>query len=550
MKNYYKTLNSNVIQIDDSKEVARGGEGKVIQVTNDLVAKIYLPNIEPITKKRFDDLSILNNSFVKPLDLIFDSNGYIIGFLMKSVSGANPIYSFFNKAYCNRMNISDSDKKHILTQLINAVNFAHSKNLILGDLNPFNILIKDNTVNYIDVDSIITKGEIHNGRLLEEIRDYYLGEISQESDYFALAVIMFNFLTYVHPFKGIHRKCDSIKDRMIHKLSVLDKSSDLIVPKCYNEISDKYLLDQFIKIFRDGERFPISLDRANFISVKIKEQSIYSGDLILKEIFKGEIINIIHSDYYIGIITKTSIEIYTLVAKGIVAFKCSINTNNTTNYILHKEKLFCVTNKLVEINLDTKQEKTYNIEIDNLLKYFIYKNVLFCVTSEKSYLINLDSVYNNYVEYTVNDIFGKSFKGGSEGLYQTINGNFYIFNEVNNKIDINKISKNIKYINQIESVGLVCYEVNLKIKNKLFSIDGLNKINYSDFEILTNKHVGFYNGLFAVSFDEKLSLIRKEDFRIVAEFKCDGITEENNTFFNKSGIFIQLENSLILANTK
>ena len=57
MKAYDK--NGKVLyNIDDNKEIARGGEGRIMDVSSDKVAKIYLPNIKPLSEIKFIELSV------------------------------------------------------------------------------------------------------------------------------------------------------------------------------------------------------------------------------------------------------------------------------------------------------------------------------------------------------------------------------------------------------------------------------------------------------------------------------------------------------------
>jgi hypothetical protein len=44
--------NGVIVNIDENKEIARGGEGRIIQLTANTVAKLYLPGITPITDSK------------------------------------------------------------------------------------------------------------------------------------------------------------------------------------------------------------------------------------------------------------------------------------------------------------------------------------------------------------------------------------------------------------------------------------------------------------------------------------------------------------------
>ncbi|NJO91045.1 MAG: hypothetical protein HC831_20335 [Chloroflexia bacterium] len=215
--------------------------------------KIYHNGVVPISKLRFDQLQKLDNeTFVKPLDLLF-SYSEIVGFTMEYAgSDYFPFSALFNRSFCQRNAISDKFKTTIANKLIEAVKQAHFNGFVIGDLNQYNVLVnKSGDIKLIDVDSYETPGHKHTGILLDEIRDYYYkGIVSMNSDYFALSVLLFYLLTYTHPFKGVHEKYKSLAERMILQLPVFVNDSLLKVPKCFEPIQDKNIQGKFEKMYR------------------------------------------------------------------------------------------------------------------------------------------------------------------------------------------------------------------------------------------------------------------------------------------------------------
>ena len=45
--------NGKPVNIDEKKEIARGGEGMIIKVDNNTVAKIYLPGITGLNESKY-----------------------------------------------------------------------------------------------------------------------------------------------------------------------------------------------------------------------------------------------------------------------------------------------------------------------------------------------------------------------------------------------------------------------------------------------------------------------------------------------------------------
>lgn len=193
----YYTKNEQIVEINEDKEIHRGGEGRIIITENfsDKVVKIYHNNIQPISIEKFDILQNLKSDlFVFPTSLLFDKSKKIMGFLMPLISDDFfPLASIFNVNFCKKNNISILFKKEIAKKLIDIVKIAHQNKIIIGDFNQYNILInKKAELKVIDTDSFATDKIPHSGILLEDIRDYlYNGIINYSSDYFALSVLIF-----------------------------------------------------------------------------------------------------------------------------------------------------------------------------------------------------------------------------------------------------------------------------------------------------------------------------------------------------------------------
>ena len=231
--------------IKDSDEIHRGGEGKIMTIgsSDDIVAKIYHDNIQPISEEQFNFLSkIKNKIFVVPTELLKSEKGKIVGFIMEYISrDFFPISSILNKNFCRQNKINETFKRKTAQKLIDAVDYAHKNKIVAGDFNQYNILInKKGDIRLIDTDSYQTPAHKHSGILLDDIRDFlYGGTVSKNSDFFALSVMLFYSFTYTHPFKGIHKKYKKISDRMVQKIPIFRKDPNLKIPKVYQAVADR-----------------------------------------------------------------------------------------------------------------------------------------------------------------------------------------------------------------------------------------------------------------------------------------------------------------------
>lgn len=552
----------NEVKIDDSKEISRGGEGRIIQLDKNHVVKLYLPGIQPITDQKFAELHALQPAeFIKPLRILKDKKGVVNGFVMKIVSSDNyPLYSAYNLNFCDQHKLTLQYKHKVIDKLIDSVNHVHSKNIIIGDLNPFNILINDTAkVNFIDVDSYQTPGTKHSGRLLDDIRDYlFNGEITTNSDYFALAVMAFNFLTNVHPFKGVHKVYGGLNERMIHRIPIFDKDPNLIVPKCYKPIQDQNLQNQFMRIFKLGERFLINLHSGQQIIIPV--QPVQTKKHSMKDIMVHDILlntaikKILTTDKKMVIITSDDIAyLYDVSQKGYATCKNHYTLQpsdqlyliNSNTFILRNNSLYILDTDNLNLN---KLEGFYSNEY--ILHTHQYEDVLAIVTENNLYTIYLNNIIQNkYIKFDVTPVHGLSFKS-TTGLIQNVGGQTFI--RYNYKGTLNKIMfpKYLQDIYQIGDIGIAQYIENKKIVNKLFKINGLKiELGQEEFRHLTQ--LGYNPNIFiAMPEDDKLKILRFVDFANIAEITCDLVDDMSQIHHTNAGLIIKTEKNIYLINRR
>jgi hypothetical protein len=448
----------------------------------------------------------------------------------------------------------------LIEEITKSVQYTHDCNIVIGDLNPFNILVNESMkYQFIDTDSYMTPGEKHSGRLLEEIRDYLnSGIVSKESDYFALAVIAFNLLTNTHPFKGIHKKYDSIAERMIRRIPIFDSDPNLIVPKCYKPIQNKNVQDQFVRIFKNGERFLINISNNTTIPyvqvVKTVVKTI--NDLNVYEIVKNATINeVIASDKLLLVRLQDKIHIYDVSIKGFSTFKFSIDIKPTDKYFINDDKIFILrNNKLYLVSNNGTENELNGVFVDEKILYTNqYGDILTIITENKQFDIFLNkltvtSLYT-HVKCDIKNIYGLGFTK-TDGLVQNFDGNSFIRYNVNNNLNTVKFPKYINNVYQVNNVGIAQYIESGKVKHSLFTIKGL------DVELLpTNidhiKYIGYKQDSYIIlPEDDKLKMIRTIDGQIIAEFDCHLVDDSSQVFMTNAGIVLRTGNDIWLLNKK
>ena len=554
----------NKVKIDENKELARGGEGRIIQASKDKVVKLYLPGIEPITENKYHSLyKLKSNMFMKPEKLLYDNRNKIVGFSMNILPpDFYPLYSALNINFCNRHGIDDSYKIRMSNKLIDSVSYAHKQDIIIGDFNPFNMSINDRcNLIFIDVDSYETPGNPHSGRLLTEIRDYfYNGEVNKNSDYFALATVVFNFLTNVHPFKGVHKKYGGMQERMVKKIPVLKVDPDLKVPKCYQPIKDKFLLDQFERIFLGGERFLINLKPGTKIQVKQKIKVKQKDDqLMIFEMLNDSVKFIEASSNKVCAHMKDSTIVFDTSYKGQFKELGRLDKKYKTYPI--KDRVYFADDKKLYYTRDFKEKiEITNFEFNNPLFVNQYDDILVVVNDDVMYKLYLNEVIkttnhitgkvSNVVKIETSNVFGRGFKKYN-GMVQYINGKSFVY--YNNNSILNNVHFPDMYIKdmiQNKNIGIAQVVEDDKVKYNLFNIKGL-KVEFDSEDLKGLRRFGYKENQFLIiPGDDELSFRRIIDFGEIANFKCNLVDENSEVFVTDAGIIVNNGTGLYLINKK
>lgn len=205
---YYKQ-DGTAVQLGD--ELAHGGEGTVYDVSDKMVAKVFFepkPRYEKI--KRFISKGISNPHICTPSELLFDKNNEFIGYLMPKAYGHDLAKSIFQPQLFKQKfeKWSRIELTQFVINLLEAIQYLHDNNILIGDINPNNIVVKEYDEFYIlDTDSFqidefpcpvgtvaFTAPEIQNRNFGTFLR-------TKEHEYFSLATLLFEiYVPGKHPY--------------------------------------------------------------------------------------------------------------------------------------------------------------------------------------------------------------------------------------------------------------------------------------------------------------------------------------------------------------
>jgi len=554
------TQSGKPIVLKDENEIHRGGEGRILTIPArpDVVAKIYHDGIPPISQRKFDYLQQLDKSlFVVPLELLSDKT-HIVGFLMEYIpKDFFPISSLFIKNFCQQQQISETLRRNTLQKLMEAVEKAHRNQLVIGDLNQYNILVnKQGEIRLIDVDSYETPDCKHSGALLEDIRDYLQGGmVSEKSDFFALSVIIFYALTFLHPFKGIHKKYKSLQERMIHKIPVFVKDPELIVPKCYEPLTDNALNEQFKRLYLSGERFLMSFSGvgAQLVQPRVTIPVLQSADLNITQIEENmDLVNVFFDGEYGYVQTRQQYRFYHAAAKGQLVLRFVLDTHDYEQFFIYQQHIYArQADKLLYIRGKDNITEIKNFRFPADFIQYQLDDVLIVVSHNAMHWIYLNQVMNTSVLNKRIEVFGPGFYA-YRGLVQSAGGKYRLFYNTGKDIATVKSDFQVKEIIQQAHFGVATIKENGQFKHRYLHFRGL-EIAWGKEELDSLPYFAYMPGQNGHGFifepaEGKINVRRTEDFAIVSGLSCEVISAQSYLFYTKAGILAWEGETLWLIN--
>lgn len=250
------------------EEIAKGGEGTLYAMGKKSVVKIYHDdklsndNVRQQKEKKLKELMQLNfPCFCMPVHLVYDANknGKFIGYEMKRLNDTyvtlRSSVLLLNGDTVRNSKMSKWQRKHLVDvclKLCKTIKMAHDNDVIIGDLNENNIMIKYTDINnidlcFVDCDSLqyreypcpVGRVEYTNPEIYEREHtdnpsyDSFLR--TKEDDMYALACMMFRILMLsTSPFDSKNNDME-LKERM--KAYIFPFKND------YNDSSGKEVPD-------------------------------------------------------------------------------------------------------------------------------------------------------------------------------------------------------------------------------------------------------------------------------------------------------------------
>lgn len=433
----------NIISLTNKNFLASGGAGSV-HVIGSKAYKIYHDASNCISEAHLNNLAQLKlPNIVNPEEFLYDSHHNRVGYTMKAISAKYTLEEVYAAAFKKRHNVSNDKVLELIRKFKNGIDYCHSNEVILVDINPLNFVTDDAISNifFLDVDSYQTK-QCPASFINPTIRDYSQKGFNELSDWYSYGIVTFNLLTGIHPFGGKYLKDlhvdkdDIIFKRMKENLSVFSKDA-AYPPFIKFDMIPKVYLDWYKALFVDGKRLNPPTDFTSTINLNVATQVVINK---LNSIFNYSSLSNYPDTLYINngfVVTKNGIfnnrkyldtciwQSAVVINKSIPYYVTMENSQLSITNLQSKEKLSSTIGceSFIVVNNDIYVKNINFIsKVDILNKYAGVTQVAQC--TEKSTQLH-DGLY-------IQNLLGKRFAS--------------IFNQNNHhQIDLN-LDKSIKII--------------------------------------------------------------------------------------------------------
>ncbi|MBI2571059.1 MAG: hypothetical protein HYV63_28980 [Candidatus Schekmanbacteria bacterium] len=276
------TIDGQTVTLSDKNLLGVGGEAQVFSWCGQAV-KVYhegpaprdaweRSELDERLRNREEKLAAfpvaVPDAVVRPRSLVRDGTAKCVrGYTMALVSGAEDIRRLGQRSWRQGV-VTANQVMGTFKAMHRGLSGLHAARVVVGDLNDGNVLFRGADVWFIDADSMQYGGFLcavaHERFLDPKLYGVDLTKsalFTENTDWYAFAVMLFSSLLYVHPYGGVHKTHHTLLRRAEAGHSVL--RPDVTLPKAalhYRVLPDE-LLSRFEAIFDRGERsrFPESL---------------------------------------------------------------------------------------------------------------------------------------------------------------------------------------------------------------------------------------------------------------------------------------------------
>lgn len=224
-------------RIKQEQVLGVGGEATVVEIAGKAV-KIYHKPEASRTNKLIDYVKItprLPGNVCAPQELAYDTKNTVLGFTMDLMPPGYDVVQMLSSKKFRAANpfLHSRFVTELCLHIKHTVDLIHPTGVVIGDFNDLNVLFSPHQPRsvFIDADSfqfgrypcrVGSEGYLHPSLydLDLSVKPYY----TKEHDWYAFWAMFIKALLMAHPYGGVHPKYNSIPQRALAKLTILDSS--------------------------------------------------------------------------------------------------------------------------------------------------------------------------------------------------------------------------------------------------------------------------------------------------------------------------------------
>lgn len=260
-------VGGKALRLRDEDLLGEGGEGRVYRAGDRAIKVFAAPNDERAEKLAAFPAG-LPREVVAPLDLCVDRAGAVVGYAMRVVEGAVDMHKASQRKW-QRSAASPREILAVLRALARVVAELHARGVVVGDLNDGNValaplprggfepcLIDADSMQYARFACRVAHERFLDPRLYG-VDLATTAALSRASDLYALAVLAFSTLVFVHPFGGAHPSFPTLLRRAEARCSVLAPGVKLPASAQRPDVLPDDALAWFERVFEKDAREPL-----------------------------------------------------------------------------------------------------------------------------------------------------------------------------------------------------------------------------------------------------------------------------------------------------
>ncbi len=280
------------VRLNPNQAIGKGGEADIYRIANKAIKIYKTPDHPDFVGQPAEQQGAANRikehqqklpafpkhlppRVVVPETLVYDKpNGQIVGYTMSVLDNTELLLRYSERSF--RQSIDNNTVVSIYSDLHPTITGLHAANVVLGDFNDLNVLIKDTEAYLIDADSF-QFGKFYCHVFTARFVDPLLCNPNaanllltkphtQNSDWYAFAVMLMQSLLFVDPYGGVYlpkNPADRVNHNMrpLKRITVFNPEVKYPKPAIPYQVLPDDLLQYFHLVFEKDQRgeFPLKL---------------------------------------------------------------------------------------------------------------------------------------------------------------------------------------------------------------------------------------------------------------------------------------------------